>query len=169
LRWVVLAGSGDGKYSAGFSGQDRYSVGIAEFDAVRVSVLQGRRVRVVRDRAAQSADEVESFEAGPIGRFLINGPTGNQGEKAMFKQMKKAVLSKSRAVKRGLASAVAVAAVAPVAAFAQTSSTSSTFDPSPIVDSINNVVPAVIAVGGAVIGVVAVAWGIKMVRTFLGR
>jgi hypothetical protein len=87
----------------------------------------------------------------------------------MFKQMKKAVLSKSRAVKRGLASAVAVAAVAPVAAFAQTSSTSSTFDPSPIVDSINNVVPAVIAVGGAVIGVVAVAWGIKMVRTFLGR
>lgn len=67
-------------------------------------------------------------------------------------------------------SVVAVAAVvAPVAAFAQSTGTTSSFDTTEIVASINGVVPALVAVGGAVLGVVAVAWGIKMVRGFLGR
>lgn len=76
---------------------------------------------------------------------------------------------------RGVAKRAAVGVVAcgmSVAAFAQTSTTSTsstTFDPAPIVTSVNSVVPALVAVGGAVIGVVTVAWGIKMVRTFLGR
>jgi hypothetical protein len=87
----------------------------------------------------------------------------------MFKQVKEAVSLKSRAVKGAVVSAVAVAAVAPIAAFAQSTGTTSTFDTSAIVASVNAVVPGLIAVGGAVLGVVAVAWGIKMVRTFLGR
>ncbi|MBN3802515.1 hypothetical protein GXB81_05520 [Paraburkholderia sp. Ac-20336] len=62
----------------------------------------------------------------------------------------------------------AAVAVASAGAFAQTSD-ASTFDPTAIVASINNVAPALVTVGGAVLGVVAVAWGIKMVRTFLGR
>ncbi|MDN7423765.1 major capsid protein [Burkholderia dolosa] len=64
-----------------------------------------------------------------------------------------------------------VVAVASVGAFAQSSggTTGSSFDVTPIVNSINAVVPTIVAVGGAVLGAVAVAWGIKMVRTFLGR
>ena len=83
--------------------------------------------------------------------------------------MKKLFEVVSKTGKRAVAGAVLGASS--VVAFAQTSGSgsSTTFDPSPIVTSVNSVVPAVISVGGAVLGVVAVAWGIKMVRTFLGR
>jgi Inovirus Coat protein B len=79
----------------------------------------------------------------------------------MFKNLKPMVM---RAVVAGV-----VAVGAPVAAFAQTTGSGTTFDTTDIVASVNAVVPGLIAVGGAVLGVVAVAWGIKMVRTFLGR
>lgn len=73
----------------------------------------------------------------------------------------------------GAAKRAAVAVVAlgsSAAVFAQTSTTpTSSFDTSAIVTSINGVAPAIVAVGGAVLGVVAVAWGIKMVRSFIGR
>jgi hypothetical protein len=73
--------------------------------------------------------------------------------------------------KKALMVRAAVAAVvggASVGAFAQTTPTT-TFDTTQIVASINGVAPAIIAVGAAVLGVVAVAWGIKMVRSFIGR
>lgn len=74
LRWVVLAGSGDGEYSAGFAGQNDCSVGTSEFAGVRVSVLQGFALGGAAGIPSRSADEGESFEAGPVGRFLIGGP-----------------------------------------------------------------------------------------------
>ncbi|SFI17279.1 major capsid protein [Paraburkholderia megapolitana] len=83
-------------------------------------------------------------------------------------KMKEVMSAVKGAAKRA---AVGVAAAgASVGAFAQTPTGSgATFDTTAIVSSINNVAPAIVAVGGAVLGVVAVAWGIKMVRSFLGR
>ena len=37
------------------------------------------------------------------------------------------------------------------------------------VTSINNVTPSIVAIGGAVLAVVVVAWGYKTVKGFLGR
>lgn len=83
-------------------------------------------------------------------------------------KMKEVMLAVKGSAKR--AAVGVVAAGASVGVFAQTPTGSgATFDTTAIVSSINNVAPAIVAVGGAVLGVVAVAWGIKMVRSFLGR
>jgi Inovirus Coat protein B len=57
------------------------------------------------------------------------------------------------------------AAVASTASFAQASGV----DVTPVVASINNVVPSIVSIGGAVLAVVVVAWGYKVVKGFLGR
>ncbi|KVG41309.1 MULTISPECIES: major capsid protein [Burkholderia] len=54
------------------------------------------------------------------------------------------------------------------AAFAETSPVAS-MDVTPIVTSINAVVPNLVLVGGAVLAVAAVAWGYKVVKGFIGR
>lgn len=65
----------------------------------------------------------------------------------------------------------AVGTLASVAAFAQTTGTgvTPTIVDTPIVASINGVVPVLIDVGGAVLAVVAVAWAYKTVKGFMGR
>lgn len=60
---------------------------------------------------------------------------------------------------------VAAAAAASSGAFAQASGV----DVTPVVTSINNVIPSIVAIGGAVLAVVVVAWGYKVVKGFLGR
>ena len=73
---------------------------------------------------------------------------------------------------KGAAARAAVGVVAAggsVAAFAQSTGTGSTFDTTGIVNAVSGTTASVVAVGTAVLGVVAVAWGIKMVRSFLGR
>jgi len=60
---------------------------------------------------------------------------------------------------------------ASVAAFAQSTGTgtSQAFSDTAIVASINSVGSDLIDVGGAVLGIVTVAWGFKVVKGFLGR
>lgn len=58
-------------------------------------------------------------------------------------------------------------AVASVGAFAQASTV--TISDSSIVTQINSVGSILVDVGGAVIGIVAVAWGYRMVKGFIGR
>ncbi|MBU9542950.1 major capsid protein [Burkholderia ubonensis] len=68
---------------------------------------------------------------------------------------------------KNLGKKVAVAAAAAVissASFAQASSV----DVTSVVSSINGTIPAVTAVGSAVLAVVVVAWSIKIVRGFIG-
>jgi hypothetical protein len=60
---------------------------------------------------------------------------------------------------------VAAGAAASSAAFAQASGV----DVTSTVTAINNVVPSLISIGGAVLAVVVVAWGYKTVKGFLGR
>jgi hypothetical protein len=60
---------------------------------------------------------------------------------------------------------IAAGAAASTGAFAQASGV----DVTPIVSSINGVVPSIISIGGAVLAVVVVAWGYKVVKGFLGR
>ena len=60
---------------------------------------------------------------------------------------------------------VVAGAAASTGAFAQASGV----DVTPIVSSINGVVPSIISIGGAVLAVVVVAWGYKVVKGFLGR
>ncbi|KVL90152.1 MULTISPECIES: major capsid protein [Burkholderia cepacia complex] len=60
---------------------------------------------------------------------------------------------------------VAVGAAVSSGAFAQASGV----DVTPVVSSINNVVPSIVSIGGAVLAVVVVAWGYKVVKGFLGR
>jgi hypothetical protein len=60
---------------------------------------------------------------------------------------------------------VAAGAVASTGAFAQASGV----DVTSTVTAINNVVPSLISIGGAVLAVVVVAWGYKTVKGFLGR
>jgi hypothetical protein len=72
---------------------------------------------------------------------------------------------------RSVAVAVA-AAVGSVSAFAQSSgSTSGTpaFSDTAILTSINGVTPIIQDVGLAVLAVVVVAWGFKVVKGFIGR
>ncbi|WP_269506855.1 major capsid protein [Burkholderia sp. IMCC1007] len=57
------------------------------------------------------------------------------------------------------------AALVSSASFAQASGV----DVTPIVNSVNNVIPSIVAIGGAVLAVVVVAWGYKTVKGFLGR
>jgi len=78
----------------------------------------------------------------------------------MFQRMK------SGAVRFGV---MAGALMSSVAAVAQTDTTTPAFADGPIVSSINGVAPIIIDVGGAVLAVVCVAWGFKVVRGFLGR
>ena len=60
---------------------------------------------------------------------------------------------------------VAAGVAASTGAFAQASGV----DVTPIVSSINSVVPSIVSIGGAVLAVVVVAWGYKVVKGFLGR
>ena len=77
-----------------------------------------------------------------------------------FQRMKGAVRSAAVAV---------VAGVSSVAAFAQSSGTTTpAFNDAAIMTSINGVVPVLVDIGGAVLAVVVVAWGYKMVKSFLG-
>lgn len=64
-------------------------------------------------------------------------------------------------------SIAAAAALASSVSFAQTTPTG--VDSAPIVTSINGVQPTIIAIGGAVLAVVVLAWGYKVVKGFLGR
>lgn len=76
-----------------------------------------------------------------------------------MKSLKKKLLMVGVAVAAGFTS---------VAAFAQASATPA-FSDSAILASVNGVVPIVIDIGGAVLGVVVVAWGYKTVKGFIGR
>ncbi|RQU95113.1 major capsid protein [Burkholderia sp. LMG 13014] len=67
--------------------------------------------------------------------------------------------------KLALISVGAGVAVGSSGAFAQASGV----DVTPVVTSINNVVPSIVSIGGAVLAVVVVAWGYKVVKGFLGR
>ncbi|MFC0398598.1 major capsid protein [Paraburkholderia rhizosphaerae] len=60
---------------------------------------------------------------------------------------------------------IAAGAAASTGAFAQASGV----DVTPIVTAINGTIPSIVAIGGAVLAVVVVAWGYKTVRGFLGR
>lgn len=51
------------------------------------------------------------------------------------------------------------------ASFAQASGV----DVTPVVNSINNVAPSIVTIGGAVLAIVVLAWGYKTVKGFLGR
>ncbi|MFM0380473.1 major capsid protein [Paraburkholderia strydomiana] len=65
--------------------------------------------------------------------------------------------------------AVVVAGVAASAgAFAQTSGTSGV-DVTSTVSSISAVSSSIVSIGGAVLGIVVVAWGYRVVKGFLGR
>jgi hypothetical protein len=61
----------------------------------------------------------------------------------------------------------AAASVSSVSAFAQASGT--TINDSAIVSSIGSVATNVADIGGAVLSIVVVAWGYKMVKGFIGR
>jgi hypothetical protein len=72
---------------------------------------------------------------------------------------------KSLTKKLSVAAAGVGAAVVSSASFAQASGV----DVTATVTAINNVVPSLISIGGAVLAVVVVAWGYKVVRGFMGR
>ncbi|MDI3304200.1 MAG: major capsid protein [Burkholderia multivorans] len=67
--------------------------------------------------------------------------------------------------KLAVVAAGGAAALVSSASFAQASGV----DVTPIVTSVNNVIPSIVAIGGAVLAVVVVAWGYKTVKGFLGR
>jgi hypothetical protein len=72
---------------------------------------------------------------------------------------------KSLTKKFSIVAVGAAAAIASSASFAQASGV----DVTSTVTAINNVVPSLISIGGAVLAVVVVAWGYKTVKGFLGR
>lgn len=80
----------------------------------------------------------------------------------MFKKFKGAV----QRVAVGVAVAAASASV-----FAQTSGSGGTtqIDGSATMQAVNAVGPVLVQVGGSVLSVVAIAWGYRMVRNFVGR
>ncbi|KVF68936.1 MULTISPECIES: major capsid protein [Burkholderia cepacia complex] len=63
---------------------------------------------------------------------------------------------------------VAAGAVASAGAFAQATGTTGV-DVTSTVSSISAVSTSIVAIGGAVLGIVVVAWGYRVVKGFLGR